>query len=222
MPAPLRSHLCASRSVVSDPVCPYGLQPARLLCPWDSPGQNTGVGLPCPPPGDLPHPETEPGSSTLQKDYLSSEPPGKPPPHPLSTWYLLSPPSLVLLHVLGLFITLFLFYLGLLTRQSIPGVSLHPGIAQHFYVFFFFFFGPLNLRDLSSLTRDRTQALGVRAQSPTHWTAREFPIQPFSMETLRKLSSGPGVGTLCFHFPGAGFDPWLGNWDLCLPCHAAK
>ena len=21
-----------------------GLQPARLLCPWDSPGQNTGVG----------------------------------------------------------------------------------------------------------------------------------------------------------------------------------
>ena len=23
---------------------PRGLQPARLLCPWDSPGQNTGVG----------------------------------------------------------------------------------------------------------------------------------------------------------------------------------
>ena len=23
---------------------PYGLQPARLLCPWDSPGKNTGVG----------------------------------------------------------------------------------------------------------------------------------------------------------------------------------
>jgi len=22
---------------------PYGLQPARLLCPWDSPGKNTGV-----------------------------------------------------------------------------------------------------------------------------------------------------------------------------------
>ena len=22
----------------------YGLQPARLLCPWDSPGKNTGVG----------------------------------------------------------------------------------------------------------------------------------------------------------------------------------
>ena len=24
--------------------CPHGLWPARLLCPWDSPGKNTGVG----------------------------------------------------------------------------------------------------------------------------------------------------------------------------------
>ena len=23
---------------------PHGLQPTRLLCPWDSPGKNTGVG----------------------------------------------------------------------------------------------------------------------------------------------------------------------------------
>ena len=29
---------------VSDSVQPYGLQPIRLLCPWDSPGKNTGVG----------------------------------------------------------------------------------------------------------------------------------------------------------------------------------
>ena len=33
-------------------------------------------GLPCPPPGDLPDPGTEP-SSTLQADSLPSEPPGK-------------------------------------------------------------------------------------------------------------------------------------------------
>ena len=33
-----------SRSVVSDSLQPDGLQPARLLCPWDSPGKNTGVG----------------------------------------------------------------------------------------------------------------------------------------------------------------------------------
>ena len=33
-----------SRSVVSDSVQPHRQQPTRLPCPWDSPGQNTGVG----------------------------------------------------------------------------------------------------------------------------------------------------------------------------------
>ena len=31
-------------SVMSDSLWPHGLYPARLLCPWDSPGKNTGVG----------------------------------------------------------------------------------------------------------------------------------------------------------------------------------
>ena len=31
-------------SVVSDFLQSHGLQPARLLCPWDFPGKNTGVG----------------------------------------------------------------------------------------------------------------------------------------------------------------------------------
>ena len=31
-------------SIVSDPLWPCGLQPSRLLCPWDSLGKNTGVG----------------------------------------------------------------------------------------------------------------------------------------------------------------------------------
>ena len=35
-------------------------------------------GLPCPLPGHLPNPETEPKSPTLQVDYLLSEPPGEP------------------------------------------------------------------------------------------------------------------------------------------------
>ena len=35
-------------------------------------------GLPFPSPGDLPDPETEPGSLTLQAEPLSSEPPWKP------------------------------------------------------------------------------------------------------------------------------------------------
>ena len=33
-----------SLSVLSDSLRPRGLQPARLLCPWDSPGKNAGVG----------------------------------------------------------------------------------------------------------------------------------------------------------------------------------
>ena len=33
-----------SRLVMSDALWPHGLQPARLLCPWDFPGKNTGVG----------------------------------------------------------------------------------------------------------------------------------------------------------------------------------
>ena len=33
-----------SCSGLSDCLCPHGLLPSRLLCPWDSPGQHTGVG----------------------------------------------------------------------------------------------------------------------------------------------------------------------------------
>ena len=32
-----------SHWVMSDSLGPHRLQPARLLCPWDSPGKNTGV-----------------------------------------------------------------------------------------------------------------------------------------------------------------------------------
>ena len=33
-----------SHSVVSDSSRPHGLQPTRLVCPWDFPGKSTGVG----------------------------------------------------------------------------------------------------------------------------------------------------------------------------------
>ena len=33
-----------SHPVMSDSLWPHGLYPSRLLCPWDSPGQNTGMG----------------------------------------------------------------------------------------------------------------------------------------------------------------------------------
>ena len=66
---------CASVGVLSHARL---LSPARLLCPWNFPGKNTGVvlkkkkrilgGLPFPPPGDLPDPRTDSTSPALQAD----------------------------------------------------------------------------------------------------------------------------------------------------------
>ena len=39
----------------------YGLQPARLLCPWEFSRQEFYSGLPRPPPEDLPDPDIEAG-----------------------------------------------------------------------------------------------------------------------------------------------------------------
>ena len=38
------SRVSVSRSVEPDSLWPHGLQPTRLLCPWDFPGKDTGVG----------------------------------------------------------------------------------------------------------------------------------------------------------------------------------
>ena len=46
------------------------LQPHGLYSPWNSPGQNTGVGEPFPSPGDLPNPGIKPCSPALQADSL--------------------------------------------------------------------------------------------------------------------------------------------------------
>ena len=42
--APLGIEKKWSHSVMSDSLRPHGLQPTRLLCPWDFPGKSTGVG----------------------------------------------------------------------------------------------------------------------------------------------------------------------------------
>ena len=66
-----------SCSVMSNSLWPFGLQPARLLCPWDFLGKNTGEGCHFPPPGDLPDPGMEPKSPvspTLQVDSVPAEP----------------------------------------------------------------------------------------------------------------------------------------------------
>ena len=38
------AHVHEVASILSNSLRPYGLQPARVFCPWDSPGKNTGVG----------------------------------------------------------------------------------------------------------------------------------------------------------------------------------
>ena len=48
-----------------------------LTGPWDSPGQNTGVGSLFPSPEGLPNPGIEPRSPALQADSLPAEPQAK-------------------------------------------------------------------------------------------------------------------------------------------------
>ena len=61
------------RSVVSDSLRSHG-----PYSPWNSPGQNTGVGSLSLLQGNLPNPGIEPRSLTLQVHSLSAEPQGKP------------------------------------------------------------------------------------------------------------------------------------------------
>ena len=64
----------------------HGLKPARLLCPWGFSRQEYWSGLPHPPPGDLPDPETEPASPAspvLHADSLPLSHKGSPVTAPI-------------------------------------------------------------------------------------------------------------------------------------------
>ena len=63
---------------MSDALRPHGLRPTRLLCPWDSPGKNTGVGCHFLLQGNLPDPGMEPGSPAPAGGFFPTDPPGKP------------------------------------------------------------------------------------------------------------------------------------------------
>ena len=65
-------------SVMFNSLRPHGLQPTRLLCPWDFLMQEYWSGLPFPSPGDLPDPGIEPMSPALAGRFFTTEPPGKP------------------------------------------------------------------------------------------------------------------------------------------------
>ena len=62
-----------SCSVVSNSLKPHGLQPARLLRPWDSPGKNTGVGCPSLLQKDLPNPGIKPRSPHCRQIFYQWE-----------------------------------------------------------------------------------------------------------------------------------------------------
>ena len=79
---------------------PIGVQPTRLLCPWEFCRQAYWSGLPCPPPGDLSDPRSNVGLLHFlhwQVGSLSQEPPGKPSEH--MSMSVLSPFSRVQLFV---------------------------------------------------------------------------------------------------------------------------
>ena len=46
------------------------MQSTRLLCPWDFPGKNTGVGVSFLPPGELPNPEIQLASPALAGRFV--------------------------------------------------------------------------------------------------------------------------------------------------------
>ena len=63
---------------MSDSMWPHGLWPTRLLCPWDSPGQNTGVGCHSLLQGIFPTQGSNPSLLYWLGDSLPSELQGKP------------------------------------------------------------------------------------------------------------------------------------------------
>ena len=67
-----------SRSVISDSLRSHGLQPSRLLCQWDSPGKNTGVGCHSLLYSIFPIQGSNLGLLHCRQILLPSEPPGMP------------------------------------------------------------------------------------------------------------------------------------------------
>ena len=72
---------CSVTSVISDSLQLYGLWPIRLLCPWDSPGKNTGLGCHALLQGIFPTQKSSPCLLHLlhyKGIFFTTEPLGKP------------------------------------------------------------------------------------------------------------------------------------------------
>ena len=64
-------------SAVSDCATPWTASPPRLLCPWDAPGENTGVGCQPSSSGSC-QPRDRTQVSCIAGSCFTAEPPGKP------------------------------------------------------------------------------------------------------------------------------------------------
>ena len=67
-----------SCSVMTDSLQPHGLQPLRLLCPWDSPGKNTTVGIHSLFPGIFPFQRSNPDLPHCKESLYHLNHQGKP------------------------------------------------------------------------------------------------------------------------------------------------
>ena len=75
-----RMCVCLAAQSRATPCNPMDCKPTKLLCPWDFPGKNTGLGCHFPSLGDLPNPGIEPMapvSPALQADSLPAKLSGK-------------------------------------------------------------------------------------------------------------------------------------------------
>ena len=91
-------------SIVSNCLQPCGLKLTRLLCPWDFPGKNTGVGCHFLLPGIFPTQGSNPLSSPASAGkFFTTVPPGKPVCAVASFIYIYVISFILFLAVLGLY-----------------------------------------------------------------------------------------------------------------------
>ena len=113
------SMLYATCLVMPSSLQPCGLQPTRLLCPWDCPGKITGMGCHFSLQGIFLIQGSNLGLQHWQADSLPSEPPGGPPGKPIeiSLWHLWSVPDFwSFLGKLPLFTSLAYFFFSVPTH----------------------------------------------------------------------------------------------------------
>ena len=109
----------------------HGLQLTRLLCPWNSPGKNTGVGCHFLLQRNLPNPGIEPVSPALAGIFFTTESPGKPgSEHTLCLSMVMPMFMLFLLKSSVLHILLQKLYVPFKAHSSVISVTILPSSNQ--------------------------------------------------------------------------------------------